>query len=338
MKLNRLVFISAFAALLSLGLQACGAGSEDEGATANTTGSGAGGGLLPDGGLASGNGGSSGTGSGSGSSGTGSGSAEGGLGSDPLPDGSLGDPTVPTFDFGDGGIAACSGDGCPQCANGEDDDGDGKIDGFDEECTGPVDNDEGSFATGIPGDNRDPKWQDCFFDGNSGAGDDGCRYHTECLTGDRPLTDNSCVLTDQCVEFCRPLVPNGCDCFGCCEVGTDAGSVFVQINTGCDFDDIGDETLCPRCVQTTQCLNTCGECELCPGKGIDDLPDNCVGEPPGGDGDTTPPPGEDGGSNPPPPPPPNYTCDGGEQVCVSSSDCDAGFYCQFGCCVKSVIF
>src|SRR5690606_26909529 len=72
------------------------------------------------------------------------------------------------------------------CSNGVDDDGDGKVDGFDEECTGAADDDEGTFATGISGDNVDPKWQDCFFDGNSGAGDDGCRYHTDCLTGDLP--------------------------------------------------------------------------------------------------------------------------------------------------------
>jgi hypothetical protein len=33
----------------------------------------------------------------------------------------------------------------------------------------PIDNDEGPFGTGIPGDNRDPKWQDCFFDETPGG-------------------------------------------------------------------------------------------------------------------------------------------------------------------------
>ena len=47
----------------------------------------------------------------------------------------------------------------------------------------PVDNDEGSFATGIPGDNKDANKQDCFFDGNSGGGDDGCNQHVCCLFG-----------------------------------------------------------------------------------------------------------------------------------------------------------
>ena len=87
------------------------------------------------------------------------------------------------------------------CANGIDDDGDGLIDGFDPECTGAADNDEGTFATGIPGDNRDPVWQDCFFDGNSGAGEDGCRYHTDCLYGDLPADDPDCVLSQECVEL-----------------------------------------------------------------------------------------------------------------------------------------
>ena len=73
--------------------------------------------------------------------------------------------------------------GGPQCSNCVDDDGDGKIDGFDIECTGPLDNDEGSFATGIPGDNIDAVMQDCFFDGNSGAGNDGCNIHVCCILG-----------------------------------------------------------------------------------------------------------------------------------------------------------
>jgi hypothetical protein len=36
-----------------------------------------------------------------------------------------------------------------QCSSCKDDDGDGQIDGFDLQCTGPNDNDESSFATGI---------------------------------------------------------------------------------------------------------------------------------------------------------------------------------------------
>jgi hypothetical protein len=231
-------------------------------------------------------------------------------------------------------VIDCGSGSCPQCSDGLDNDGDGKFDGFDEECTGAADNDESSFATGIPGDNSDPKWQDCFFDGNSGAGDDGCRYSTDCLTGDLDQSDPDCTLSQRCIDFCAPFVPNGCDCFGCCEVNVGASSIFVAINSGCDFDNIQDDSICPRCVQTDACINTCGECELCPGKTIADLPDTCITNPPGGDGDNTPP-GSDGGSNPPPPP--TYTCDGGEPVCAVASDCAVGYYCQFGCCVKSTI-
>src|SRR5215468_9877432 len=95
---------------------------------------------------------------------------------------------------GDGSIDApvfsgmCNPNG-PQCSNCKDDDGDGKIDGFDLQCTGPNDNDESSFATGIPGDNKDPVEQDCFFDGNSGAGNDGCNVHVCCLLDAKSVAD-----------------------------------------------------------------------------------------------------------------------------------------------------
>src|SRR5687767_8202688 len=56
----------------------------------------------------------------------------------------------------------------PQCSDCSDNDGDGRIDGFDPECSGPLDRLEDSFATGIPGDNMDSTYQDCFFDGDSG--------------------------------------------------------------------------------------------------------------------------------------------------------------------------
>ena len=81
----------------------------------------------------------------------------------------------PNFGLG-GGIVV----GTSQCSDGKDNDGDGKIDFGDPECVGPLDNDEGSFATGIPGDNSDACKQDCFFDGNSGAGDDGCDWQLKC--------------------------------------------------------------------------------------------------------------------------------------------------------------
>ena len=77
----------------------------------------------------------------------------------------------------------------PQCSDGIDNDGDGKIDYDDPECVGPLDNDESSFATGIPGDNMDACKQDCFFDGNSGVGDDGCEWQLKC---DPMSVENKC--------------------------------------------------------------------------------------------------------------------------------------------------
>src|SRR6478609_3127994 len=58
---------------------------------------------------------------------------------------------------------------------------------------GPLDNDESSFATGIPVDNIDACKQDCFFDGNSGMGDDGCMWQLKC----DPMTNNASCPYDQ---------------------------------------------------------------------------------------------------------------------------------------------
>lgn len=216
--------------------------------------------------------------------------------------------TTGTSSTGSGGATAgdpldlCG--GTCQCGNGIDDDGDGNIDGFDAECTGAADDDEGSFATGIPGDNRDPKWQDCFFDGNSGAGDDDCKYHTECLTGERDASDPSCTVTQDCIDFCGARTPNGCDCFGCCTIETNSGSVSVYIIDSCDLESLGDEDACPRCQPSDQCGNDCGECELCPGK--DELPAGC-------DEDTP-------------------QCDDGREPCDENTPCSDNYFCQFGCC------
>ena len=225
---------------------------------------------------------------------------------------------------GGGGVVAT---GTTACSDGKDNDGDGLIDGFDPECTGPADNDEGSFATGMPGDNKDPKWQDCFFDGNSGAGDDGCRYATGCLTGALPQSDKSCKLTDACIAFCAKFVPNGCDCFGCCTVQLPTGDTAdVQTVDTCSLDKVDDAKACPRCVKNDACGNTCGRCELCPGKTSADLPADCGPSGSGGAGSGTGGSGTGGG--------PAYTCDGGEQVCGPGlPNCTLGNYCSQGCCL-----
>lgn len=212
-------------------------------------------------------------------------------------------------------------DGC-ECSDGIDNDGDGQVDGADVECTGPFDNDEGSFATGIPGDNRDPVWQDCFYDGNSGSGDDRCRYRTGCLTGELEPDDPDCVVSAECIEFCRGRTPNGCDCFGCCEITIGDERINILIGDGCSEENAEDESACPRCVQDEECVNECGECELCPGRYEEDLPEMCFEEPDGG--------WPDGGMPPP------YVCDDGV-TCTGDGDCAAGEYCSLGCCLTVLI-
>jgi hypothetical protein len=232
-------------------------------------------------------------------------------------------------------LALCG--GACACADGIDNDDDGVTDGFDSECISASDDDEGSFATGIPGDNQDPKWQDCFFDGNSGAGDDHCRYSTSCIDGELEADDPDCTVTQECLDFCKPRTPNGCDCFGCCTFTLGDGSMrSVKLEAACDQDTWEG---CSDCVPATECVNECGRCELCPGKEVADLPADCAMEPPpeagsggsGGSGGT----GGTGGTTPPPPP--GYTCDGGQQVCMQSSDCLSLHYCSFGCCLPTVI-
>jgi hypothetical protein len=247
-----------------------------------------------------------------------------------------------TVSTSDAGVLTvlCDGVACA-CDDGIDNDGDGTVDGFDAECTGPFDADEGTFATGIPGDNQDPKWQDCFFDGNSGAGDDGCRYATGCIDGTLDINSEDCELAQSCTEFCAPLALPGCDCFGCCEVTVAGTPHTIVISDACTTEQIDNAEVCSPCVQNTACANDCGECELCLGKTLEDLPEQCFmtptppgssappSSPPDGGADTdasTPPPSE------PPVPPPGNVCDGAAQECSTSADCGSSAYCSLGCC------
>ena len=210
---------------------------------------------------------------------------------------------------------------------------------FDPECIGPADNDEGSFATGIRVITAILSGKS-FFDGNSGAGDDGCRYATSCLYGETAQDDPSCSVTDACLDYCGARTPNGCDCFGCCSIGLGNGeSVDIYTTATCSLDNLDDEAACPRCTKSTACANDCGECELCPGKTVDDLPESCGSvtppvDPPDGGSAGAP---SDGGGDPPVVPPPTYTCDGDVVVCSAELPCASGFYCSFGCCLPALV-
>jgi hypothetical protein len=239
------------------------------------------------------------------------------------------DPTdIDSFDPDSNPNPGCSTDpDSPECDNCVDDDDDGAIDGDDIECASNLDNDEGSFETGIPGDNMDDTWQDCFFDGDSGAGNDGCRYNTCCLYPDgspdacEPGSneEESCTIlqNSECVEDCGPLTPPGCDCFGCCTVCDELGCETIIINPAvapdCDEDVIHDPELCPRCELNDVCGTPCDDdptdCILCPGQDPSELPDTCD----------------------------NPECPDGQQSCADDpNSCPAGQYCANNCCLPEV--
>lgn len=225
----------------------------------------------------------------------------------------------------------------PQCSNCIDDDSDGYIDSFDIECTGPSDNDEATFRTGIPGDNVDPVKQDCFFDGNSGSGNDGCEIHVCCLLGAKTVQEctigqnqydpASCPppignnpLSQDCIDYCGALTPPGCDCFGCCtlcnpENPTECYDIATNPATSpnCTSDVLSDPTKCLRCEQVTSCGDPdCGgdTCILCPGQDPSDLPPSCDGS----------------------------ACPAGTTSCANGEMCPANTYCDASnqCCIGIV--
>jgi hypothetical protein len=250
---------------------------------------------------------------------------------------------------GAGGAGAQTSSGCdpngPQCNNCIDDDNDGFIDYQDPECVGALDNDESSFGTGIPGDNVDPCKQDCFFDGNSGMGDDGCLWQLKCdplSTEPKCSYDanyaaqhtNECSVStsqsQQCINFCKRLVPNGCDCFGCCAI---PGGPTIRLAATCTAAKFNDPTACPPCTQVTQCSNPCGHCEICIGKPT--LPPDCFTTPDGGTGTDG---GTDGGGPDSSNEPPGTQCDGenpipcGPGTSTPADGCPVGQGCLTGCC------
>lgn len=166
--------------------------------------------------------------------------------------------SVPDAGVGDGGTyptgMTCSYRGEPlhvcACADSVDNDTDDDVDALDIHCFGPLDDDESSFATGVPGDNNGANgYTECPFDGNSGSGND----------------DACCNPADPTLN----VVPNGCDHTGCCEIdvnGNTSGE-FVYIAGECEFAPAcGDEGThgCP--CSTTE---ACDEGQTCLLDGVD---------------------------------------------------------------------
>lgn len=210
----------------------------------------------------------------------------------------------------DAGVAYCGSRPCA-CSNAQDDDQDGKADGFDPECTGPFDDVEEDFATGVADESTITKCQDCFFDVVPGR--DECNRATSCALTGSPSGGTGacrdCAVAAACTDHCARLAPNGCDCFGCCEVFREGASVSVLLRAGCSMETLDDPARCTACIPAPECRNPCDACELCPGRTIADLPATCGG---------------------------SFACVGSEP-CAQTSDCAGAAYCQSGCCIAIVI-
>ena len=305
---------------------------------------------------ATGAGGSSTTGTlatGSGGNSTGSGGATGGTTS-------TGASMSATTGSGVMVISACQGH-IYECGDLLDNDNDGLIDSDDPDCLGPCDNTEGGFYGGIPGQAGPACTVDCYFDQDSGSGNDDCHwshkcdpheidpnYYPESSEGSKcsydpaantPGSNGTCdelfnTQSQACHDYCGPLTPNGCDCFGCCELPAGKGkyvwlgSEDANGNGSCSLKDLADPTKCQPCLPVKACLNNCDPCELCIGK--DTLPPGCNpgsgsgGATSTGVGSTGATTGSGGGAQ----------CPDGVQPCglPGQSSCPNNYYCITGCC------
>lgn len=219
-----------------------------------------------------------------------------------------------------------------QCGNCIDDDADCGIDFYDDDCWGPCDNNESGWSGEVPGQQNQSECNtmDCYFDANSGSGNDDCYWSHSC----DPLEPTGCVYDPnhntpgtplgcaelqmtqsmECLDICAPLVPNGCDCFGCCEIPIGMTTVTVYLGSAdadgvgtCNIDVVEDPTLCNPCTQVDACLNTCETCELCLGQ--QELPPECE----------------------------DQECPVGLQACglPGQDPCPDGQACVTGCCVPN---
>lgn len=211
---------------------------------------------------------------------------------------------------------------CGDCIDNDDDD---QIDFRDLQCLGPCDNNEDGFNTNIPGGASAPCKLDCYFDQDSGEGNDDCHWDLRCdplkpqglNTCNHDLACGNCdcdgwyaAQSQLCLDFCLPLVPNGCDCFGCCQLEPVAnpGAYRFIGSPGCTIDNIES---CDPCTPNPSCINECDHCEICVGK--PELPADC----------TT---GED-------------QCPPGVQPCgqPGQDPCPENYYCITGCCIETVM-
>jgi hypothetical protein len=220
-----------------------------------------------------------------------------------------------------------------ECGDCQDNDNDCRLDSDDSQCLGPCDNTENSYYGGISGQNNAPCKADCYFDADTGAGNDDCYWSHKCdpyeVAPNYPPEGNKCTYDAQasipgtsqtcgqlsatqsstCGTYCGPLTPNGCDCFGCCDIPGAPTTVYLgsenPSGTGsCNIATVADPLNCKPCTVVPACYNTCGHCELCVGKTT--LPGDCVSQ----------------------------TCPAGAQVCglAGQAPCPTNQSCITGCC------
>jgi hypothetical protein len=267
----------------------------------------------------------------------GSAGAGAGLAGNPEPGGAGGAGGAASGAAGTAGESACEVRECGRkvfaCGDCVDNDEDGLTDALDPECFGACDNAEELFGGSIPGQNNAPCKQDCFFDQDSGSGNDGCDWTHACdplsVAPDYPPSGQSqCSLapatpgqeqacedlrsaqTPRCLDTCLPLVPNGCDCFGCCELPGQSGS-FVWLGSAlnrqetCDRSQLGTAEACRPCTPVSACFNACEGCETCVGSTLPRA--GCAGS--------------------------DSHCPSGVTPCGAGARCPSDAYCITGCCV-----
>lgn len=237
---------------------------------------------------------------------------------------------APPIDAGPCVPVTCGGNTPLACGNCQDDDRDGRIDASDPECIGPCDDSENELYTGVETAVTGSCRADCYFDRNTGSGDDGCSWSYRCDPGSVapeffPTGSSMCEYEPSlsacnassaqlaaCRAGCLPLTPNGCDCFGCCELPAGSNQFIWLGSPGigdahCELASSADRSACRPCTPEPSCQNPCEECELCIGK--TELPASCAGAGP--------------------------ACPDGVRSCDPSSGagCSALEYCITGCCV-----
>lgn len=86
-----------------------------------------------------------------------------------------------------------------ECGDCVDNDGDCGVDTIsDKDCLGPCQNNESGFYGNIPGQNNAPCKMDCYFDADTGAGNDGCYWSKACdplsvAPNYYPANDSTCA-------------------------------------------------------------------------------------------------------------------------------------------------